>query len=164
MKTTAMRLKFFGAVTCVATKGTSLHFCNHRGAELFVDGRLNSCPSNPFTILAWCVKIEKKTQQPSLERCATKVKFLFSGHKNADEHTIFLTLHYLRPTPKAVRVKDLESTVAPLPAHVAKPSAQEPLSVQCGATGTWEFCICRANREVSKAFALVVAAEILTSE
>ena len=84
-------------------------------------------------IPAWCVKIAKKTQQPSLERCTTKVKFAFSGHKNTDEHTIFLTLHYLRPTPKALRVKDLELTVAPSAALVAKPSAQEPLSVQSGA-------------------------------
>ena len=102
-------------------------------AELFVDGRLNSCPTNPFMIPAWCVKIAKKTQQPSPERCTTKVKFPFSGHKNADEHTIFLILHYLRPTPKAVRVKDLELTVALLPALVAKPSAQEPLYVESGA-------------------------------
>ena len=117
----------------MATKGTSLHLCNYMGVELFVDGRLNSCPRNPFMISAWCVKIAKKTQQPSLERCTTRVKFPFSGHKNADEHTIFLTLHYLRPTPKAVRVKDLELTVALLPALVAKPSDQEPLSAQSGA-------------------------------
>ena len=31
----SMRLNFFGAVTCVATKGTSLHSCNYIGAELF---------------------------------------------------------------------------------------------------------------------------------
>ena len=68
----SMRLYFFGAVTCVATKGTSLHLCNKMEAELFVDGRLNSCPSNPFMIPAWCVKIAKKTQQPSLERCTIK--------------------------------------------------------------------------------------------
>ena len=120
----SMRLNFFGAVTCVAMKGTSLHLCNYTGAELFVDGRLNSWPSHPFMITAWCVK---KTQQPSLER------FPFSGHKKADEHTIFPTLHYLRPTPKAVRVKDHELTVALLPALVSKPSAQEALSVQSGA-------------------------------
>ena len=77
---------FFGTVTCVATKETSLHLCNNMGAELFVDGRLNSCPSNLVMIPAWCVKIAK-IQQPSLEQCATKVKFPFSGHKNADEHT-----------------------------------------------------------------------------
>ena len=52
--------QIFGAVTCVATKGTSLHLCNHMGAELFVDGRLNSCPSNPFMIPAWCVKIAEE--------------------------------------------------------------------------------------------------------
>ena len=81
----SMRLhNIFGAVTCVATKGTSLYLCNCMGAELFVDGRLNSCPSNPFMIPAWCVKIGKKTQQPTLERCRVKVKFLFSDHKNAD--------------------------------------------------------------------------------
>ena len=34
--------QFFGAVTCVATKGTNLHLCNDMGAELFVDRRLNS--------------------------------------------------------------------------------------------------------------------------
>ena len=117
----------------MATKVASLHLCNYMGAELVADGRLNSCHSNPFMILAWCVKVAKKIQQPSLERCTTKVKFPFSGHKNADEHTIFFTLHFLRPTPKAVRVKDLELTVALLPALLAKPSAQEPLSVQSGA-------------------------------
>ena len=58
-------------------------------------------------ITARCVKMAKKTQQPSLERCTTKVKFPFSGHKNADEHTVFVTPHYLRLTLKAVRVKDL---------------------------------------------------------
>ena len=57
------------------------------------------------------------------------VQVVFSN----DEHTIFLTLHHLRPTPKAVRVKYLELTVAPSPALVAKPSAPEPLSVQSGA-------------------------------
>ena len=116
----------------MATKGTSLHPCNYMEAELLVDGRLNSCPNNPFMIPAWCVEIAKKTQQPTLERCTTKVKFPFLGHKNADEHMI-LALHYLRPIPKAVRMKDVELTVAPLPALVAKPSAQEPLSVQSGA-------------------------------
>ena len=117
----------------MATKGTSLHLFNYMGAELFVDGRLNSCPSNPFMIPAWCVKIAKKTQRPSCERCTTQVKFPFSGQKNADEHTIFVTPHFSRPTPKAVRVKDLELTVALLPALVAKPSAHEPLFVQSGA-------------------------------
>ena len=117
----------------MATKGTSLHLCNYMGAELFVDGRLNSCPSNPFMITAWCVQIAKKTQEPSLERCTTKVNFPFSGHKNADEHTIFLTLHYLSPTSKAMRMKDLELSVALVPALVAKATAQEPLSVQSGA-------------------------------
>ena len=48
------------------------------------------------------------------------MKFPFSGHKYADEHTIFLTLHYLRATPKAVQVKDLELTEAPNSALVAK--------------------------------------------
>ena len=56
------RLNFFGAVTCVAAGETSLHLCNYIGAELFVDGRMNSCPSNPFMIPALCVKIAKKTQ------------------------------------------------------------------------------------------------------
>ena len=51
---------------------------NYMAVELFVDGRLNSCPRNPFMILAWCVKIAKKTQQPSLVLCTTKVKFSFS--------------------------------------------------------------------------------------
>ena len=77
---------------------------------------------SPFMIPAWCVKVAKKTQQPSLERCATKVKFPFSDHKNADEHTIFLTLHYFWPTPKAVRVKDIELTVALVPALHVKPN------------------------------------------
>ena len=116
----------------MATKETSLHLRNYVGAEWFVEGRLNSCPSNPFMIPAWCVKIAKKTQQPSLERCTTKVKFPFAGHKNADEHTIFLAIHYLEADSKAVRVKDVELTVAPSPALVVKPSAQEPLSVQSG--------------------------------
>ena len=48
----SVRLNFFGAVMFVATKGTSLHLCNCMGAELFVDGRLDSCPSNPFMIPA----------------------------------------------------------------------------------------------------------------
>ena len=38
----SMRLNFFGAVACVATKGASLHLCNNMGAELVADGRLNS--------------------------------------------------------------------------------------------------------------------------
>ena len=59
-----MRLHFFRAVTCVPTKATSLHLCNYMEAEVFVDGCLNSCPSNPFMIPAWCVKIAKKTQRP----------------------------------------------------------------------------------------------------
>ena len=50
------------------------------------------------------------------------MKFPFSDHKNADEHTNFLTLHYFWQTPKAVRVKDLELTVALVPALCAKPN------------------------------------------
>ena len=95
----------------MATKEASLHLCNYMGTELFVDVRLNSCPSYPFMITAWFVKNAKRTLQPSLERCTTKVKSPFSGHKNADEHTILLTLHYLRPIQKALRVKDLELSV-----------------------------------------------------
>ena len=62
----------------------------------------------------------------------TKEKFPSPGHKNADEHTIW-THYYLRPIPKAVQMKDVELAVALFPALVAKPSAQEPLSVQSGA-------------------------------
>ena len=60
-------------------EGDKLAPCNHMGAELFVDGRLNSCPSNPFLIPAWCRKIAKKTLQPTLERCTTKITIPFSG-------------------------------------------------------------------------------------
>ena len=48
----SMRLNIFGAVRCVSTKGASLHLCNYIEGELFVDGRLNSCPSIPLMIPA----------------------------------------------------------------------------------------------------------------
>ena len=91
---------FFRNSHVCGDEGDKMHQCNYMEAELFVDGRLNSCTSNPFLVTAWCVKIAKKTQQPTLERCTTKMKSPFPGHKNADEHTIFLTLHYLRPIPE----------------------------------------------------------------
>ena len=72
----------------------SLHLCNSMGAELFVDGRLNSCPSNPFMTPAWCVKIGKKTQPPSLEPVYNQ------SHKNADEHTILLDTSLLEADPE----------------------------------------------------------------
>ena len=84
-------------------------------------------------IPAWCVKSAKKTQQPSLERCTTKVKFPFSGHNNADEHTVFLTLRYLRPTPNAVRVKDFELSPWRFYPRSLRNQALKPLSVQSGA-------------------------------
>ena len=77
MKTTALCLRtkwsnpcdsFFRSGHVCGDEGDKLAPVNYMGAELFVDGRLNSCPSNPFMIPAWCVKIVKKVEQPSLER------------------------------------------------------------------------------------------------
>ena len=54
-------------------------------------------------------------------------------------------------------------TACSCPAHL-RITAQAVRNTANKETVTWEFGICRANREVSKAFALVVASAIWTSE
>ena len=54
------------------------------------------------------------------------MKTPFTGHKHSDGDTVFLTLHFLKPKPKAIRINDVELTMAPSAALIAKPRAQEP--------------------------------------
>ena len=98
--------------------------------ELFVDGRLISCSSHSFMIPAWCLKAVKRAQQQTLELCETTVASLFAGHKNSDGDMVFLKRHFLKRMPTAIRMQDVELTMAHLAALVAKPRAHERQSAR----------------------------------